>query len=76
MSKRLPPVKGKDAVAAFGKAGFYLDRVQGSHYILRHPKKVSRLSIPVHGAKEVGEGLLRSQIKAAGMTIEEFLGLL
>jgi len=31
-----------------------------------------RLSIPVHAGKTVGEGLLKAQIKDAGLTIDEF----
>jgi hypothetical protein len=30
----------------------------------------------VHGAKPVGEGLLKKQINLAGLTIEEFVALL
>jgi predicted RNA binding protein YcfA (HicA-like mRNA interferase family) len=76
MPRKLPPVKGSDAIAAFGRVGYCLDRICGSHHILKHPDKVNHLSIPVHGARPVGEGLLKRQIKLAGMTIEEFADLL
>jgi hypothetical protein len=36
----------------------------------------SLLSVPVHGAKAVGVGLLKSQIEVAGLTVEQFLNLL
>lgn len=72
---KLPRIKGEEAVKAFGNAGFVLDRIRGSHHILRHPAKTARLSIPVHNAC-LGPGLLRAQIRAAGMTVEEFIGLL
>ena len=76
MPRKLPRVKGSDAIAAFCKVGYHLDRICGSHHILKHPQRINHLSIPVHHTKPVGEGLLKKQIKLAGLTIEEFVGLL
>jgi len=73
---KLPAISGKDAVRAFCKAGYEVDRISGSHHILRHPAKPERLSIPVHAGKTLGRGLLRSQIKVAGLTEDEFIELL
>lgn len=76
MPSRIPRISGENTIKAFRKAGFVLDRISGSHHILRHPEKRSRLSIPVHKGRTVGVGLLRSQIAAAGMTVDEFIGFL
>jgi len=65
-------VSGKEAVAAFEKAGFYLSRISGSHHILKKDGHRHRLSIPVHAGKTVGVGLLKSQIENAGLTVGEF----
>ncbi len=73
---RVPPISGKDAIAAFEKAGFVLARVRGSHHILKHPDNPNRLSIPVHAGKTVGKGLLKSQIENAGLTVAQFIELL
>jgi predicted RNA binding protein YcfA (HicA-like mRNA interferase family) len=73
---KVPRITGEEAIKAFGKAGFALDRVRGAHHILRHPEKIVRLSIPVHKGDTLGIGLLRKQIKDAGMTVEEFVALL
>ena len=73
---KVPRITGEDAVKAFCNAGFVEDRVRGSHHILRHPDKPARLSIPVHAGKTIGVGLLRSQIAAAKLTIEQFTKLL
>jgi len=35
MSQKLPMISGKEAVKAFTKAGWHLDRISGSHAILR-----------------------------------------
>ena len=73
---KVPRLTGEEAIEAFGKAGYRLDRVRGSHHILRHPEKIELLSIPVHAGRTVGIALLRKQIKIAGLTIEEFIGYL
>lgn len=71
----LSNISGKDALRAFAKAGYRLERQEGSHMILycSQPGKPP-LSIPNH--KELAPGLLRSQIKRAGLTVKEFRQLL
>jgi predicted RNA binding protein YcfA (HicA-like mRNA interferase family) len=75
MSK-VPRITGSEAVKAFGRAGFTLDRISGSHHILKRKGHPLRLSIPVHKGQTVGVGLLSAQIEAAGLTVEDFLDLL
>lgn len=70
---KVPRISGKQAVSAFEKAGFIHDRTVGSHFILVKEDVPHVLSIPVHGNQDVGIGLLRSLIRKAGMTVEEFL---
>jgi len=69
----LPCVSGSDAVRAFCKWGFVVERITGSHHILKRPGLRELLSIPVHGNATVKPGLLRSQIRTAGMTVEQFV---
>jgi predicted RNA binding protein YcfA (HicA-like mRNA interferase family) len=76
MSK-LPAVTGREAVAAFGRAGFLLVRVsKSSHHILKKEGHPFLLTIPIHGGKCVKPGTLRSQINAAGLTVDQFVELL
>ena len=70
---RLPVISGDDFVRAMRKIGYQWDHTEGSHMILLHPSK-GRLSVPRH--KELGRGLLRILIRDAGLTRDEFLGLL
>lgn len=72
----VPRVTALQAIKAFGKAGFRQARKTGSHCILKKDGHRYTLSIPEHGSKTVGLGLLRSQIEAAGLTIQEFIDLL
>ncbi len=76
MPNRPPRITGQQAIKAFCRHGYVVDRIRGSHHILKHPHRSERLSIPVHAGKTLGTGLLRSQIEAAGLTVEEFLALL
>ena len=73
---RVPRITGKQAIKAFGRAGFRLDRIRGSYHILTRDNDGVRLSVPVHSGRTVGVGLLSSQISAAGLTVAEFIALL
>ena len=44
----LPTVSGREAVAAFQKAGFVVQRQSGSHIILTKPGHSLTLSVPDH----------------------------
>jgi len=70
---RLPVISGDDFIRVVHKIGYVWDHTEGSHMILLHTSG-RRLSVPRH--KEMGRGLLRSLIRDAGLTREEFLRLL
>jgi len=72
MSK-LPVCSGADAVKIFRKLGYEVDHQTGSHIILRH-SSMRRLTVPNH--RELAKGTLRSLIREAGITKEEFSELL
>lgn len=71
---RLANVSGKKALKAFSKIGYRLEHQEGSHMILYcdEPGRPP-LSIPDH--RELAPGLLRAQIKRAGLSVEAFLKL-
>ena len=72
---RLPVTSGRAAVKAFEKMGYAVDHQTGSHIILRHAAPPHRrLSVPDHD--ELAKGTLRSLLRHAGLTVDEFLGLL
>lgn len=71
---KLPRISGEQAVRAFVKAGWIISRQQGSHVVLTKPGAILTLSIPLH--RELGPGLLRDQLRKAGMTVDELVGLL
>jgi predicted RNA binding protein YcfA (HicA-like mRNA interferase family) len=71
----LPVVSGREAVTAFGKVGYAVDRQRGSHIIVRQTDPPHRrLTIPDH--RELRKGTLRALIRQAGLSVEEFVALL
>lgn len=69
----LPVLSGDEFCKAIGSLGYSLDHFTGSHMILRNPSG-QRLSVPRH--KELDRGTLRSLIRQAGLTVDEFVRLL
>ena len=77
MNQRLPVVSGKQVDKALERGGFAVLRIKGSHHFLRHSEDLSRQTVvPVHGNEDLGRPLLRKILNDAGLTTEEFNGLL
>jgi predicted RNA binding protein YcfA (HicA-like mRNA interferase family) len=70
----LPILSGRKTVRAFEKLGWQVARQRGSHIIMVRTGDITTLSIPDH--KEVAKGTLRSLIRSAGITVDEFTGQL
>ncbi len=70
---RLAGIPGRRAVRAFERAGFIASKPEGSHVTLKKPG-FPVIVIPLH--REVSPYLLRTQIKRAGLTEQQFLDLL
>jgi predicted RNA binding protein YcfA (HicA-like mRNA interferase family) len=73
MAGQLPVISGRDVRKAFEKDGWEFARQRGSHMILVKEGSMATLSVPDH--KTVARGTLRSLIRAAGITVDEFLAL-
>jgi predicted RNA binding protein YcfA (HicA-like mRNA interferase family) len=71
---KLPQVSGRDCVKALQKVGFTVDRQRGSHVIMLRETPRGRVSVPNH--KNLKPGTLRTIIREAGLTVEEFVALL
>jgi predicted RNA binding protein YcfA (HicA-like mRNA interferase family) len=69
-----PQVSGRQCVAALAKKGFAFKRQSGSHIILRREEPYALVVVPDH--KQLDRGTLRSIIRQAGLTVEEFISLL
>jgi predicted RNA binding protein YcfA (HicA-like mRNA interferase family) len=74
---RLPTLSGRRVLRALAAAGFTIDRVVGSHHVLVFPGDPARtVTVPVHGGKDLKPGTLRSIIRQAGLTVDEFVAFL
>lgn len=67
----LPILSGEETVNIFKKLGWEVARQKGSHIIMTKEDHIATLSIPNH--KEVAKGTLRSLIRAANLTVDEFV---
>jgi len=62
---------------ALSKAGFEIHHQTGSHAQLRHPQKPHlRVTVPRHDRFDLPQPVLKSILRQAEMTVEEFLGYL
>jgi predicted RNA binding protein YcfA (HicA-like mRNA interferase family) len=71
---KLGNISGKEAAKAFGRAGWQVIGQVGSHLVMSKSGERANLSIPQH--RELSVGTLRALIRAAGLTVDEFLELL
>jgi predicted RNA binding protein YcfA (HicA-like mRNA interferase family) len=71
---RLPAdLSGREVRTALERAGFVFRRQRGSHMVLRRQDPYARVIVPDH--KTIRVGTLRQILHDAGLTVEEFLGL-
>jgi len=69
----LPACSGQDAIRVFTALGWQRARQVGSHVTLVRPG-TRPLTIPLH--RELAKGTLRALIRAAGITVDDFVALL
>lgn len=66
----LPVLSGQEVVRVFESFGWTAARQRGSHIVMTKEGQIVTLSVPNH--KEVARGTLRSLIRAANLTVDEF----
>jgi len=59
-------VKPKELLRRLASQGWYVDRVHGSHHIMKHPEKPGILMIPYH-MKDLPPRTLNNILKQAGL---------
>jgi predicted RNA binding protein YcfA (HicA-like mRNA interferase family) len=65
-------VSGKRLCQILERAGWILQRVQGSHHIYSHPTNPAILTVPVHGNRDLKKGTLHKLMKDAELTETDF----
>lgn len=75
MTEKLPRVTAVDTIKALERAGFYFSRQSGSHKIYKN-KEGKRTTVPYHSGKILHPKALKSILRDANLTIEEFKELM
>jgi predicted RNA binding protein YcfA (HicA-like mRNA interferase family) len=70
MAEPIRLCSGADVVKKLKRAGWSVSRQKGSHVMLTKPGYDFTLSVPQH--KELGPGILRSLMRQASLSTEEF----
>jgi predicted RNA binding protein YcfA (HicA-like mRNA interferase family) len=60
-------MSGKELAKLLERNGWVLLRVKGSHHVYIKSGNPSRISVPIHGNKDLKIGLLRNLLKTAGL---------
>ena len=72
---KLPVISGREAVKAFKRDGWYVERrARSRHIIMKKEGMETTLSVPEH--KTLDRGLLRALIRDAYISVDKFVGLL
>jgi len=73
MPPKLPRISGEEAIRALERLGFVRIRQKGSHVILKKRAKLGMVGCVVPPHSELAPGTLRSILRQAEITPEEFI---
>lgn len=76
MPPKFANLKPREVVRALQRGGFFIHETSGSHVHLKHPAKPARVTIPYHERFDLPKHIVKSIIRQAGLTNEEFFELL
>lgn len=64
-------ISGKDLCRILEKKGWQLKNIHGSHHVYMMAGRNERISMPVHGNKDLKIGMLKAIMKLAGISEDE-----
>jgi len=70
--KDLPLDTGKRIQAVFVDGFQWVSHYGKNHWVLTHPDKPPELNISIPDHKEVDRNLLKTELRKAGITVEQF----
>jgi len=76
MSPTFGSLSAREVIRALLKAGYYVHEVSGSHAQLKHPQKPGRITVPCHTRFDLPKHVVKSIIRQAGLSNNEFVELL
>jgi predicted RNA binding protein YcfA (HicA-like mRNA interferase family) len=68
-------LSGKEIVKALAKDGWDIERISGSHHVMRRPDG-RHVSVPVHGNRPLATGTLSAICREVGRTAQQLRDLL
>lgn len=71
---RLPIIGGRQLIRLLEQQGFFVSRVQGSHYMMRHPDG-RRTAVPLHASRDIGVVLLRKILREVEIGPDVYVSL-
>lgn len=72
---KLPVVKARELIRVLEKLGFYHYHQVGSHAQFKNPDGM-KVTVPVHGGKEIGKKTVHGILTDIHLSVEEFIHLL
>ena len=75
MSPKQPVINAKQLIKALEKKGFKFSRQVGSHAIYKS-KDSLRVTVPIHGKKDIATGTLRQILTDTQISFEELKELI
>ena len=72
MTSKLPSFNARQVISVLMGHGFAVDRQSGSHTLFIHPDG-RRTTVPIHGKRDLGKGLLRRIMRDAELTLDDML---
>ncbi len=72
MSTKLPVINAKQLIKILESKGFTFARQSGSHAIYANPNGI-KVTVPIHGKKDLGKGLLKQIMKDSGLNNEDII---
>ena len=64
-------ISGKDLCKILEKKGWQLKDIKGSHHVYMKTGRKERISVPVHGNRDLKIGLLRAVMRIAEISEDE-----
>ena len=72
MTSKLPSFNSWQVISILKRRGFALDRQSGSHAVFIHPDG-RRTTVPIHGKRDLGKGILRQIMRDAEFTFDDMM---
>ena len=71
----MPTLRAREVIRALIRLGFEVTDQEGSHVKLKRPNGMA-VTVPDHGSRDLGRGMVQAIIRDGALTREQFLDAL